>query len=203
MNVNVKRLGLQAVGQATDGDGLYHGVVFDTVQGALSAETRLLDTAKWNGTVAEQAGVARNHAGFQGFGNGVDCVDVFGKHVGGKPQAGVVGVGDHLFQSVEGDDGAQRTKGFLRGYLCRLGHVCEDGWEVEVGAEVWATAASNENLCTLGDGVFDVELNLFHGVGVDQTAVGGVWLEAVAEHKAAGLFCQTGRELVDDGGVHV
>jgi hypothetical protein len=132
---------------------------------------RLLDTAKGTRGLRNEPGVGADHANLQGLGHSPDPSDVPGEEVPGKTKLGVIRLLDDLLLGLKLDDWREGTKRLLLHDDRIVGNVDQDGRLVE---SPLASLAANQGLCTFGQGVLDVLVDLGSGFGVDQRAVGAV-----------------------------
>lgn len=159
----------------------------------------MLDTAEGRHFVGNQTGVDAHHAVFQGFAHPESAGHVAGIEVGGQPEFGCIGHLDGFRLGLEAEQWGYGTEGFLPGDQHRRGDIGQYRGLEESAAQGVGLAAGEDSGALL-QGVGHVSFHLAQSPGIDQGALLGAGLHAVANLERGDLFGQPlGKGIVEIG----
>lgn len=171
---------LQTGSLNTSHDHLGGEILINAILAALSSESTLLDASERNSNVADGSNIDANHAHLQCLGNAPASAVVLAEEVSRQANIGIVGKRNDLLLSVELEERSNRPEGLFTENLHLGRDVGQNSQVVKVGAQ-GQSLASMEQASALGDGILHVLVDLCHRSAVNQRAVCGLAVEAVAD----------------------
>ena len=133
-------------------------------------KTTLLDTAKWNRSLADETSISTNHAHLKPLRHAPHPANIPREEISCQADITIVGEAQDLLLGFELDEGCEGTKGLFSVDEGILWDVAQDGGDEEVG--VGNGLAANKNLSALGDCVVDMAFNFLDCTRVNEGPMG-------------------------------